>query len=285
MSKRLARQKLKDTLLGFEGGVELEEQAKRVKHTPSGWGEQKEKLAKEFTCNEELKSGVIRDRTNTDIICVLMFIAFMVLMFLSAGMGFSQGNISKLVAGIDHTKSDFCGVKNAANDYTDYPYLYMPMFREESGLTSFLKVIETGFCVKKCPGKEAADLECLNTYPVPLTTGAEGGCANKAVTGTYATRTVLGYCVPRKAGGNVKIIFENMMMELKGGSAGKFFFDIYEASTPVFICIATGFAYCLAFIGLMSLFAEAICWFCVVITQLALIGIPCMFGYKYYGTR
>ena len=72
----------------------------------------------------------------------------MVLMMFCVVMGFSKGNIGKLVAGIDHTKKDFCGVKNDIYDYTDYKYLYMPNFREESGLTSFSEVIKTGICVK-----------------------------------------------------------------------------------------------------------------------------------------
>lgn len=48
------------------------------------------------------------------------------------------------------------------------------------------------------------------------------------------------------------------------------------------ICMATAFAYCLLFIGLLSAFAEPLCWLCIVVIQLGLIGLPCLFGYKFY---
>jgi hypothetical protein len=46
--------------------------------------------------------------------------------------------------------------------------------------------------------------------------------------------------------------------------------------------MATSFAYCFIFITLMSFFAEPICWICIVLVELALIGMPFMFGYKWY---
>jgi hypothetical protein len=59
-------------------------------------------------------------------------------------------------------------------------------------------------------------------------------------------------------------------------------FDVYNAGAQVGICVATGFVYCLLFIGIMSCFAEPLCWLCIVVVQLGLIALPILFGYKFY---
>jgi len=41
--------------------------------------------------DEALKDGVIKDRGCTDIICVLIFLAFLVGMFACVGIGYSKG--------------------------------------------------------------------------------------------------------------------------------------------------------------------------------------------------
>jgi hypothetical protein len=45
--------------------------------------------------------------------------------------------------------------------------------------------------------------------------------------------------------------------------------------------LATGFLYCILFIAILSAFAEPLCWFCIVVVQLGLIGLPIVAGYKY----
>jgi len=62
---------------------------------------------------------------------------------------------------------------------------------------------------------------------------------------------------------------------------GGFVFNIYNARKSIYICIATGFVYCLLFIGIMSLFAEWICYACIFITELGLIALPVLFSFKY----
>jgi len=119
--------------------------------------------------------------------------------------------------------------------------------------------------VKACPGKDAADVESKD--------GVVG-------TNTYATRTMIKYCLPKDIEA-VKDIWENMILELEGSTFGGWLFDIYKASAPIMISLVTALAYCLLFIGLMSLFAEPLCWLVVILTELGLIGLAVMFFVKY----
>jgi hypothetical protein len=105
--KHSTKKKIKDSLLAnMEGGGEevAASEPKRVKHTPSGWADEKEKLSSEFKMSEELKEGVVRKRGCTDIFCLLIFAAFLVLMFVVVAIGFKSNQIGKLMAPVDHAK-------------------------------------------------------------------------------------------------------------------------------------------------------------------------------------
>jgi len=69
---------------------------------------------------------------------------------------------------------------------------------------------------------------------------------------------------------------------MKGGAVGQYIFDVFNAGGPIGICLATSFLYCFIFIVILSFFAEPLCWACVVIVQLGLLGAPILFGWKYY---
>jgi hypothetical protein len=100
---------------------------------------------------------------------------------------------------------------------------------------------------------------------------------------TYKTYTFVKYCIPAEGlTTTIKGIWDDMLTTLKGGGIGQYLFDVLNAGTPISICMVTAFAYCLLFIGLLSAFAEPLCWLCIVVVQLGLIGLPCLFGYKYY---
>jgi hypothetical protein len=63
----------------------------------------------------------------------------------------------------------------------------------------------------------------------------------------------------------MKSVFED-------SSAGKYANDLFVSSTSCYISIAMSIVYCLAYIYLMSAFAEPIAWFCVLLLQVFLIG-------------
>lgn len=68
---------------------------------------------------------------------------------------------------------------------------------------------------------------------------------------------------------------------ITSSGAGKILQDMYTARKPIFISIAMAIVYSLAFIYLLSGFAECIAWFCVILTQLGLIAGAVMSGFLY----
>lgn len=61
--------------------------------------------------------------------------------------------------------------------------------------------------------------------------------------------------------------------------------DMYKARKAVMISIGMSIVYSLAFIYLMSEFAECIAWFCVILTQLGLIAGALLSGYLWSDSR
>ena len=206
-----------------------------------------------------------------------MYLIFIAGMGYCCFYGYKNGDPAKIFAPIvDGSK--FCGVDAEAKNM---PYLYMPQFHngDTGGATSFKEVLKTAICVDKCPGNAPVAGSKLSCYPE-----RPGYCVGgQTVNELFRTRTLVKYCIPKgNLKSTVKDIYANMMLEMKGGTIGNALFDVYQATQPIQICFATSFAYCLLFIGILSLFAEPICWFCIVVVQLGLIGMPFMFGYKWH---
>ena len=70
---------------------------------------------------DELKNGPIENRGCTDILCCLIFIAFLVGMVGVSGYGITYGNPKLLLTTWDADKNG-CGFNKTTKDY---PYLYI----------------------------------------------------------------------------------------------------------------------------------------------------------------
>ena len=289
VKKRAAKQKLRDSLLYQEGGDVNEDDggSKMVKAPKRAWEQEKEDKVKEFKVEGDLKHGVIKDRGCTDILCFLIYFAFIAAMAYCCFVGYSQGNLTKIVAPIDRDHR-FCGIahKDKAGkveyDYTKYPYLYFPQFRPptDGGATSFTGLMKSAVCVDKCPGATALDVKCSGS-----TEYCKGG-TTKGSKSTYKTWTLVKFCIPSEGlTTTLKAVWDNMLMILKGGGIGQYLYDVFKAYNVIGICLLTAFLYSLTFIGLLSAFAEPLCWLCIVVVQLGLLGLPGLFGYKYVQTR
>jgi hypothetical protein len=102
------------------------------------------------------------------------------------------------------------------------------------------------------------------------------------------SRSIGHFCIPYLSGpkecASVKADEEKfkaaLELMLESNAFGRMM-DLYKASTAIFICIATAIIFCLAYIYLMSFFAEQIAWAIVGITQVSLfIGCgACIFEY------
>jgi hypothetical protein len=175
-----------------------------VKADQSEWAKEKERMKKDFKANEALKEGVIRDRTCTDIFCLLLFFAFIGAMCFCVFVGYSQGELDKVIAPIDPNQH-FCGVKHWKKDKarkpleergepeydnTGYPYLFFPGLNPDGDKLGLATVLKDSFCVAECPGKEAKQVECAS--------GSK--CTDGKVADSYPTRTFVRYCLPRTLG-------------------------------------------------------------------------------------
>jgi len=204
-------------------------------------------------------------------------------------IGYSQGDVDKVIAPING-KQQFCGVKHWENkkarlpleergdpeyDNSGYPYLFFPGLNPEGSRLDLATVIQDSMCVKECPGIEAKQVGCDET-------NSGSNCPGGIVADSYPTRTIVRFCLPRTIGTEIKAVYQDMMKSFQGGMVGQYIFDVFNASTQVGICMVTSFAYCLLYIGIMSLFAEPLCWFCIVVVEIGMIGLPCLLGYKWY---
>jgi hypothetical protein len=112
---------------------------------------------------DALQSGPVMQRSCTDPICCLIFVAFIAGMAATGAYGFAKGNPQLLLTGWD-ADSNGCGYSNATKDY---PYLYWPAPNINFNATSkdpaeYMKIFKFSTCVKSCPsGNNATKVECL----------------------------------------------------------------------------------------------------------------------------
>jgi hypothetical protein len=90
---------------------------------------------------------MVRDgRKCTDILCLIIFFAFLGAMGYLTAYAHSHGNLEKLTAPLDgHGK--FCG-EDPDKNFKDYPYLYLSNLLGKPNA-----IFASGICVKTCPMK------------------------------------------------------------------------------------------------------------------------------------
>ena len=91
-----------------------------------------------------------RDRHCTDILCVLLYIAFFGFWISGTIYGFSKGSLKNVAQPVDSVGS-LCGIGNA----TGFPYLY---FVVPKSLNFTLK---TSVCISGCPSSTSTSIDCL----------------------------------------------------------------------------------------------------------------------------
>lgn len=102
-------------------------------------------------------NGVVEDRGCTDILCLLIFMAFIGTMGVCTYYGYKNGNIDKYFAPLDG-RDKFCGIDDGEDKYKDYPYLYFTKI--EDNPNSYAQIFQYAVCVKKCPVKQSRLIEC-----------------------------------------------------------------------------------------------------------------------------
>jgi solute carrier family 44 (choline transporter-like protein), member 2/4/5 len=92
--------------------------------------------------DDRLADGPIGKRSCTDILCCLLFVAFITLsMFFFSTMS-KEGDITKFMRPVDFDGNQ-CGQLDAEN----YPFLFFGRLN----VSEFLNPLENVVCVRKCP--------------------------------------------------------------------------------------------------------------------------------------
>ena len=211
-----------------------------------------------------------RERGCTDPLFVLVWFAFLVSLGYLTNLGFTEGSVTKLVAPLDGELS-FCGWKNdsrSAEDGGPYDYTeYSKLLITDWGSTDPYGIFASGVCVKECPtGKDGFALDCKTTGAVPDCAGEDLGAE------MIEMADILNVCVPTTMPPEAQATFDAVAGVLASSAAGGVVADLSAASKAIKASIGLGIFYCLAFIYLMSWFAETLSWICVLLAQLTLVG-------------
>ena len=104
---------------------------------------------------DKLSNGPVEDRSCTDILCCLIFVAFIVGMVGTSGYGFMYGDPYLLLTTWDFDGNG-CGYSNKT---MDYPFLYFPTIdleaaqKADASVDSVTEILKYAACVKECPSK------------------------------------------------------------------------------------------------------------------------------------
>jgi choline transporter-like protein 2/4/5 len=103
-----------------------------------------------------LDNGPMQDRGCTDIICCILFVAFLIAFIVIFIYGVSQGQPARLLTPFDEN-SNGCGYSPG---FEDFPAIYFYYFSDSSSFSastsfSLSKVYTQTFCLKRCPDKLA----------------------------------------------------------------------------------------------------------------------------------
>lgn len=148
-------------------------------------------------------------------------------------------------------------------DYTEYSKLLITNWGE----TDPFGIFASGICVKECPtGKDGFVLDCK-------TTGAVPDCAGEDLADEMIEMVdILNVCVPTTIPPEAQATFDAVSGVLASSAAGGVVADLNAASKAIKTSVGLGVIYSLAFIYLMSWFAETLAWICVLLVQLTLVG-------------
>ena len=121
---------------------------------------------------------MVRERKMTDILMLLIFVAFIVAMGFCTVFSFKNGKVKKLTAPLDGD-NNFCGVTTG---YEGYDRLYLIDLKG-----SVQTIFNSGVCVKACPVKKGDAIDAKSNNKNTNVSDLKA---------KYPTRNVAGYCFP-----------------------------------------------------------------------------------------
>jgi len=198
---------------------------------------------------DELREGPVRERSCTDIACLLLFAAFWGLCLFFLFRGIKTGDMSKIARPFD-SDGNACGYVNAnsGKDLSAFPYLYFNI-----GIVGTKPAIASTVCVKECPTDPSQPVYCSPNSKVK-------DCSD--LVPPYAGWTFLkGFCIPNKQE------FIDVIGALFTGFNIESILEAVYLNRMMFV-YALGIAFLLSY--LYSVFLQFCTWLVVVLT---LVGI------------
>jgi hypothetical protein len=170
---------------------------------------------------DEMENGPVPNRTCTDILCCLLFVAFLVSVIGLSGYSIMKGDPMRLLTAFDDNGRP-CGLKGDGSVTADYPLLYFPGISTAdaasaaaTGTGPSASPLRYPLCVKSCPTKDGP-VECapINIMTAAPNWGAKTGswywkdcrlkdpATNHATFIKYDTSPLVGkFCVPNASAG------------------------------------------------------------------------------------
>jgi len=215
--------------------------------------------------NDELANGPLENRSCRDVLCCLLFIAFMGGMIAVAAYGISAGNPTLLARGYDAT-GKMCGVSAG---YEDYPYLYFAL-----PITGHLT--ET-LCLKSCPASTSVTtLECK-------TSTAYVSCSKNEhtppVKGDIFVYPTIGFvqriCVPTEAATQASAATNTI---LNANMLEEWISDIKTTWQVIAVSVGVAFVIGLVYMVLMRYCSGVLTWLAII----AFIVGSAILGWRFY---
>lgn len=208
----------------------------------------------------KISSGVVDDRSCTDLLCLLVFILFLGSMGFCTDYGIKNGDIDKMIAPIDGN-GNFCGI----DDYADYSNLYFTYLGVDID-----EIFDSAVCVKSCPSYGDTSLECLDADSET--------CEDADVIDDIYDSDVIGtLCIPdldslEESQPDNVANWESAYDTLMSYSGLFNFNDLYLSSRAIEFSLWMSLFFSIVYIYLMSLFAEILSWICIFLTSVGLIA-------------
>lgn len=238
----------------------------------------------------------------TDVLWLVIYIIFWILMLIVAVISFVYGNPQRLINGFD-SFGNTCGVKNnqklinfplAGINTFDNKYLF---FMDVKELQRSLKI-----CVKQCPNKKMesmADLKKfyqetgsnLCRYDINLnnlTTRDDlnhyiGPCPTLPV---YESFPLLNRCFPKSAQDLTKKVFKDFYDLLNSwDTIEQMLSDLYSSWKEMIICVIVAFICSLIMVSILHLLATLVSWIFMIIVSVVSIAGTGLLWYTYHELR
>lgn len=118
--------------------------------------------ADDYVVDERVKDGPLDQRSCTDVLFTLIFLAFLFGVGVVTVFGVQHGKPERLLAPLD-ADGHFCGLDEG---YQAYKYLYFADINVDPSL-----ILSTAVCVKSCPMDDDTPVECMDTVNVKCSEG------------------------------------------------------------------------------------------------------------------